>query len=212
MEFEEENIDNMPQIIMNEGIISESDLFDIYEIQYNDIFSKILKISEEKFFALLQEQVLLNLRLINKLSDLSLMSYVQELLSERYRHDKEKAEKDLSTIQKIKNNELIFLNYNNCYIHCNKNLEIKHKCGNKLILYNEFIYCIQCKNVYTEKQIKLFCDKCNQNYLSQIRKNVEDNDDDNDDDEILYPVAFNEKHGCKNSDELLNNDDLRCPW
>ena len=37
MEFEEENIDNMPQIIMNEGIISESDLFDIYEIQYNDI-------------------------------------------------------------------------------------------------------------------------------------------------------------------------------
>ena len=211
MEFEEENIENMPQIIMNEGIISESDLFDIYEIQYNDIFSKILKISEEKFFALLQEHVLLNLRLINKLSDLSLMSYVQELLSERYRQDKEKAEKDLSTIQKIKNDELIFLDYNNCYIHCNKNLEIKHKCGNKLILYNEFIYCIQCKNVYTEKQIKLFCDKCNKNYLSQIRKNIEDIDDDNDDDEILYPVAFNEKHGCKNSDELLNNDEkVKC--
>ena len=111
MEFEEENIENMPQIIMNDGTKSESDLFDIYEIQYNDIFSKILKISEEKFFALLQEQVLLNLRLINKLSDLSLMSYVQELLSERYRHDKEKAKKDLSTIQKIKNNELIFLDY-----------------------------------------------------------------------------------------------------
>ena len=209
MEYEEENIDNMPQMIINEGIISESDLFDIYEIQYNYLFSKILKISEEKFFALLQEHVLINLRLINKLSDLSLMSYVQELLTERYRQDKEKAEKDLSTIQKLKNDELIFLNYNNCYIHCNKNLEIKHKCGNKLILYNEFIYCIKCKNVYTEKQIKLFCDKCNQNYFSQIRKNVEDND--NDDDEILYPVVFNEKHGCKNSNELLNNDEkVKC--
>ena len=205
MEFEGENIDNMPQIIMNEGIISESDLFDIYEIQYNDIFSKILKISEEKFFALLQDHVLLNLLLINKLSDLSLISNIQELLSERYRQEKEKAEKDLNTIQKLKNNELIFLDYNNCYIHCNKNLEIKHKCGNKLILYNEFIYCTKCKNVYTEKQIKLFCDKCNQNYFSQIRKSVDDNDAD--EDEILYPVAFNEKHGCQKSDELLNNND-----
>ena len=204
MEFEGENIDNMPQIIMNEGIISESDLFDIYEIQYNDIFSKILKISEEKFFALLQDHVLLNLLLINKLSDLSLISNIQELLSERYRQEKEKAEKDLNTIQKLKNNELIFLDYNNCYIHCNKNLEIKHKCGNKLI-YNEFIYCTKCKNVYTEKQIKLFCDKCNQNYFSQIRKSVDDNDAD--EDEILYPVAFNEKHGCQKSDELLNNND-----
>ena len=126
MEFEEENIDNLPQMMMNEGIISESDLFDIYEVQYNDLFSKILKISEEKFFALLQEQVLINLRLINKLSDLSLMSYVQELLTERYRQDKEKAEKDLNLIQKLKNDELFFLNYNNCYIHCNKNLDIKH--------------------------------------------------------------------------------------
>lgn len=205
MEFEGENIDNMPQIIMNEGIISESDLFDIYEIQYNDIFSKILKISEEKFFALLQDHVLLNLLLINKLSDLPLISNIQELLSERYRQEKEKAEKDLNTIQKLKNNELIFLDYNNCYIHCNKNLEIKHKCGNKLILYNEFIYCTKCKNVYTEKQIKLFCDKCNQNYFSQIRKSVDDNDAD--EDEILYPVAFNEKHGCQKSDELLNNND-----
>ena len=211
MEFEEENIDNMPQMIMNEGIISESDLFDIYEIQYNDIFSKILKISEEKFFALLQEQVLLNLRLINKLSDLSLMSYLQELLSERYRQDKEKADKDFSSIQKLKDDELIFLNYNNCYIHCQKNLDIKHKCGNKLILYNELIYCLKCKNVYSEKQIKLFCDKCNQNFFSQIRKNIDDNDNDNDDDEILYPVTFNEKHGCKEGDELVNTDEkVKC--
>lgn len=215
MEFEEENIDNLPQMMMNEGIISESDLFDIYEVQYNDLFSKILKISEEKFFALLQEQVLLNLRLINKLSDLSLMSYLQELLTERYRQDKEKAEKDLNLIQKLKNDELFFLNYNNCYIHCNKNLDIKHKCGNKLILYNEFIYCINCQKVYTEKQIKLFCDKCNQNFYSQIRKdnivNNNEEENDNDDDEILYPVEFDEKHGCKNSDEILNQDEkVKC--
>jgi hypothetical protein len=64
----------------NEGIISESDLLDLYDFQYNDLFSKILKINEEKFFGLLQEQVILNLRIINKLSDLSLISYFKNLL------------------------------------------------------------------------------------------------------------------------------------
>jgi hypothetical protein len=69
--------------------------------------------------------------------------------------------------------------------------------------------------VYTEKQIKLFCDKCNQNFYSQIRKdnivNNNEEENDNDDDEILYPVEFDEKHGCKNSDEILNQDEkVKC--
>lgn len=32
-----------------EGIISESDLLDIYDIQYNDLFPKILKLNEKNF-------------------------------------------------------------------------------------------------------------------------------------------------------------------
>ena len=69
---EDENIDNGENFDNEEnregdGIISESDLLDVYDFQYNDLFPKILKINEEKFFALLQEQVLLNLRIINKI-------------------------------------------------------------------------------------------------------------------------------------------------
>ena len=33
-----------------EHIISESDLLDVYDTQYNDLFPKILKINEEQFF------------------------------------------------------------------------------------------------------------------------------------------------------------------
>ena len=87
MEEEDEKLDNVQN---KEGIISESDLLDVYDFQYNDLFSKILKINEEKFFALLQEQVLLNLRVINKLCDLSLMSYFQEFILERYKAEKKK--------------------------------------------------------------------------------------------------------------------------
>ena len=97
---EEENHENNYNINNNQCIISESDLFDVYENQYNYLFPKILKISEENFFALLQEQVLLNLRIINKLSDLTLMSFFQELFFERYKTDKEKS---LDYIEKIKN-------------------------------------------------------------------------------------------------------------
>ena len=83
----------------NEGIISESDLLDLYDFQYNDLFSKILKINEEKFFGILQEQVILNLRIINKLSDLSLMSYFQEFIGERYKTEKKKITNDIEKLK-----------------------------------------------------------------------------------------------------------------
>ena len=86
---EEEDLDNS-QNGESKGVISESDLLDIYDTHYYDLFSKILKIDEDKFFSLLQEQVLLTLRIINKLSDLSLMSFFQDLISERYKTDKKK--------------------------------------------------------------------------------------------------------------------------
>ena len=112
-----ENFDN-EENREGDGIISESDLLDVYDIQYNDLFPKILKINEEKFFALLQEQVLLNLRIINKLSDLSLMSYFQDLIVERYKTDKKKIEKDFEIVKKLPENEIKYLDFSNCYIHC----------------------------------------------------------------------------------------------
>ena len=200
MESEEDSQENQ-NISNNQGIISESDLFDVYENQYNNLFSKILKISEEKFFALLQEQVLINLRIVNKLSDLSLMSFFQELIYERYKTDKEKIVKDMDTIPKLNEDEIIYLNYNNCYIHCKNNIEIQHNCGNKLIYFHEFIYCMNCKKVYNENLIKLYCKCCNKKFFSKLRNNndiniINNKNNDEYEDEILYPVAFAEKHEC----------------
>ena len=184
-EEEDENIDNVEN---KEGIISESDLLDLYDFQYNDLFSKILKKNEEEFFALLQEQVLLNLRIINKLSDLSLMSYFQDFILERYKTDKKKITNDIEEIKKLEEKDIVYLDYSNCYIHCHKNLNAFHKCLNKLILYNGFIYCLQCNKVYNENQIKLYCSECDEIYFSKLRKNVDESN------VFFFPVVFMKNH------------------
>ena len=202
MEEEEEKI--IDNNLNKEGIISESDLLDVYDFQYNDIFSKILKINEEQFFALLQEQVLLNLRIINKLSDLSLMSYFQEFIVERYKTEKKKIENDLDKIKNLPENELIYLDYTNCYIHCHKNLKALHKCLNRLILYEGFIYCINCNKVYNENQIKLYCNECDEPYFSKLRINVDETNI------YFYPVVFAKNHCQQEFDEEEKIKCLEC--
>ena len=187
-----------------EGIITESDLLDVYDFQYNDLFSKILKINEEKFFALLQEQVILNLRVINKLSDLSLMSYFQEFILERYKTEKKKITNDIEKLKKIPEEEKVYLDYSNCYIHCHRNIKVFHKCLNRLILYEGFIYCLNCKKVYNENQIKLYCIDCEEVYFSKIRKNYEKNN------EFFFPVVFAKNHCQSEYDEEEKIKCLEC--
>ena len=199
--MEEEDKKIKDNNLNKEGIISESDLLDVYDFQYNDIFSKILKINEEKFFALLQEQVLLNLRVINKLSDLSLMSYFQEFISERYKTEKKKIENDIDKIKNLPENEIIYLDYTNCYIHCHKNLNTFHKCLNRLILYEGFIYCLNCNKVYNEYQIKLYCNECDEIYFSKLRENIDETN------KYFYPVVFAKNH-CQQENE--EEEKIKC--
>ena len=53
----------------NLEIISENRLYEIFETQYDDLFCKILKITEKTFTYFLQQQVLFNLLIINKKID-----------------------------------------------------------------------------------------------------------------------------------------------
>ena len=197
---EEEELDNS-QNTESKGVISESDLLDIYDTHYYDLFPKILKIDEDKFFSLLQEQVLLTLRIINKLSDLSLMSFFQDLISERYKADKIKITTDLEKIKTLPENEITYLDYSNCFIHCHKNLDCFHKCSNKLILYEGFIYCLNCKKAYNESQIKLYCKECNKSYYSKLRENVEETN------KFLIPTVFSHPHCEPDNDE---NGIIKC--
>ena len=86
---------------------------------------------------------------------------------------KKKITNDIEKLKKIPEEEKVYLDYSNCYIHCHRNIKVFHKCLNRLILYEGFIYCLNCKKVYNENQIKLYCIDCEEVYFSKIRKNYD---------------------------------------
>jgi len=164
--------------VSNSEMIPENMLYEIFETQYDDLFCKILKISEQSFKYFLQQQVLFNLLIIQKKYDQSIMTAFHELFIKRYKENFKTMKKNFELLknkENAKSDDLTYLDFTKCYIHCHKCYSIVHKCGSKLILYDSNIYCIKCNNVYNKNQIMLYCPDCKKNYFTKLRKPVINN-------------------------------------
>ena len=162
----------------NSELIPENILYEIFETQYDDLFCKILKISEKSFTYFLQQQVIFNLLIIQKKVDPSILTAFQELFYKRYKENAKSTKKNFEIIKNKESNnseDLIYLDVTKCYIHCHKCYTILHKCGSKLILYDEHVYCTKCNNVYNKNQIMLLCPECKKNYFTKLRKPIINN-------------------------------------
>ena len=162
----------------NSELIPENSLYEIFETQYDDLFCKILKISEKSFTYFLQQQVIFNLLIIQKKVDTSILTAFQELFYKRYKENVKSAKKNFEIIKNKETNnsdDLIYLDVTKCYIHCQKCYTILHKCGSKLILFDEHVYCSKCNNVYNKNQIMLLCPECKKNYFTKLRKPIVNN-------------------------------------
>ena len=178
----------------NSEMIPENMLYEIFETQYDDLFCKILKISEQSFKYFLQQQVLFNLLIIQKKYDQSIISAFQELFIKRYKENFKTMKKNFELLKSKENNkseDLTYLDFTKCYIHCHKCYSIVHKCGSKLILYDSNVYCIKCNNVYNKNQIMLYCPECNKNYFTKLRKPVINN---NKKFEKLFIIKYKDYH------------------
>ena len=187
--------------------ISEEDLTEIYESQYNDVFSKILFLDSTQFMNVLEKQIIVYLYLIKKQPILSSLSKISELYILKYYKDREKVYQAFQVIKHMKMNELEFLDKSNCFIHCPNCTLALHTCGNKFILCNDYIFCLHCKKVYNENQTKMYCDFCKLEYYTKLREIKEEEM------ENLYPVCLISKEQemirCKKCNEILNlNVDL----
>ena len=185
-------------------LISENELFEIFDFQYDDLFCKILKISEKSFTYFLKQQVLFNLQIIKKTVDQEILSAYQDLFIKRYKENIKAMKNDFSILkEKEENNDtdITYLDISKCYIHCHKCFNIIHKCGKKLILYNEHIFCIKCNNVYNKNQIMLFCPECQKNYISKLRKPVYN--ENNKKFEKLFLLKFKKYHCDTNKEEKI---------
>ena len=105
----------------NNAFISEKDLYEIFEFQYDDLFCKILKINEKSFIYFLKQQVLLNLQITKKNASKEQLKDYLDLFIKRYKEQLKLVKNNFDIIkQKEKNevNTLIFLDITKCYIHC----------------------------------------------------------------------------------------------
>ena len=173
---------------LSSGFILEKELKEIYDTQYNDLFPKILSKTKIEFISLLKEQISLHLKIINKKAQSSLNTKYLEIYSKKYFSDKNKATKGLEELIKNPDLQEKHLDILNCYIHCHKCSTILHKCKNKIILYKNLIYCLQCQKVYNENQIKLYCQECKTCYYTKLRYIL------NKRYENFYPVSFKNYH------------------
>ena len=184
-------------------LISEKELYEIFEFQYDDLFCKILKINEKSFTYFLKHQVLFNLLIIKRNATPEILTAYLELFIKRYKENLKTVKKNYELIkekEKKEENDLTYLDITKCYIHCCKCFNIIHKCGKKLVLHDEYIYCIKCNNVYNKNQILLFCPECNKNYLSKLRKPVFNG---NKKFEKLFLLRFKKYHCETNKEEKI---------
>ena len=151
------------------GNISQKDLLEIFTIQYNDLFSKLLKKTNEEFISLLKRQIILHLRITDKQCDSTLLTNFYEKYQDISRIDKLRIKKIYEELKRYHEKKLTYLNILDIYVHCYKCKEAIHICGNKLIIFENLFFCLKCQRVYNPSQIKLFCKECNKTYITSKR-------------------------------------------
>ena len=181
--------------------ITEEELNEIYESQYNDVFSKILILDSTQFINVLEKQIIVYLYLIKKQPILSSLSKISELYIQKYYKDREKVYQAYQIIKYMNVNEIEFLDKFNCFIHCPNCTNALHTCGNKFILCNDYIFCTQCKKVYNENQARMYCDFCKLEYYTKLRE-IRDDESEN-----LFPICKISKEKeiikCKNCNDII---------
>ena len=180
--------------------ITEKELVDIFQEQYNDIFSEILKIDQFNFFKLLEKQVLCYLEITKKYSPQTLLKKVQKNFVKKYLEEKGIVSKDYEQIQNTQKVQLDYLDKLNCIIHCPKSKNALHTCGFPFIVYGNYVYCLGCKKVYNEQQVNMYCDNCDVEYYTKLRE-VSDKQLEN-----YFMISISNYH-CK----IENEEKLKCP-
>ena len=176
---------------------SEEELNQIYLDQYNDVFSKILLLNSTQFMNVLEKQIITHLYIIKKQPIISLLSRISEYFIQKYYDDREKVYQSYQLIKQTNTNDLEYLDKFNCYLHCPHTSEAFHTCGNKFILCNDFIFCLQCKKVYNEEQAKMLCDFCGVEYYTKLRE-IESEEYEN-----YFPVCCENSHCPSEKEEKL---------
>ena len=180
--------------------ITEKELLDIFQEQYNDLFSDILIFDQQFFLDNLKKQVMVYLDILKKYATPVLFKKTEDIFVKKYLEEKDIVSKDYELIQNTPKEQLEYLDKLNTIIHCQKCKDALHTCGYKFILFGNFVYCIYCMKVYNDQQVFMYCDECDLEYYTKLREIVDFNL------QNYYLVAISDYH-CK----LDKEEKIKCP-
>ena len=181
----------------------ESDLYDLFINEYNDLFENVLNLKGKNLYTIIKHNVflLLGKSNFNKFSKISLKKIYNKLKEDYFEPDNIVINYLEENLNSIKVRDLPKLNIDSIFAHCNKCYECIHICGEPLYNYKyyDLIICLKCKMIYKKNMIRLFCNSCNEEYYSYI---VNESNYKND----FFPATW-EKYHCFS----FNYDQMPCP-
>ena len=190
----------MDKNVLKRNYITEKELTEIFQDQYNDIFPDILNYDYQNFVDTLKKQVMTYLEITKKFTPQMLFKKVENNFIKKYLDEKDIISKDYEIIKNSRKDQIEYLDKLNCIIHCPKSKEALHTCGYKFVLYGDYVYCLFCSKVYNEHQVWMYCDECDIDYYTKLRE-ILDYDFEN-----YLLVSINDYH-CK----LDQEEKIKCP-
>ena len=202
-----DNSSNSYSLITSSLTLEEKKLFKKYIEEYNDLYQKILILSQNEFISKLTQYVEYSLRLKCYKFSLKSKEKIKEIISDKiYKNDyilAQKIKTELIKEKKIFNEEEILP-------HCDKDKKSGnyiHICDNPFLVYKYndnkiFLFCEKCNLIYKDSLIKFKCNETNIDFYSKII--FKDNKNNINEDEL--PLATWSKYHCN----AVINDLMKC--
>lgn len=176
--------------------------------EYDDILPYILLKEEKTFFSELESNIKQSFSFYyceKNLIDKDIISYIEYYLKSIRKYYTEDKKLTNNAISDYAKNNKLFKQMTNYFHHCNdENSNAIHTCGGKMIEIAKdkeiiFVFCADCKQVYTKDCIKLACNSCNQHFYTRIKNENECKEED-------YLPATWEKYHCN----TIIKDAMKC--
>ena len=174
----------------------EEELLAIAVEEYNDLFSSIMNLKKDKFIQALERFIQISLAPKNKSYSQGILSKILKIIQLKYYEpDIIAVTKLVNSIYDIKKQERFTTK--NFIPHCDLTRNPIHKCGEKMLIIDKYLLCLNCRAIYRFNCVLFHCDNCKVDYYTSITDKEAN---------VRYRKATWKKYHCPN----ILNDIINC--
>ena len=187
-------LDNQPQ---NTTLTrEEEELLALAVEEYNDLFPSIMILKKDKFLPSLERFIQISLAPKSKSYSQGSLSKILKIIQLKY------YEPDIVTVTKLVNSIYDIkkqerFTTKNFIPHCDLTRNPVHKCGEKMLIIDKYLLCLNCRAIYRFNCVLFHCDNCKVDYYTSITDKEAN---------VRYRKATWKKYHCPN----IINDIINC--